>query len=79
MIEQFRQLGYKTEIVELTAGTLVAADFDTYWENPIIRRESTQNVRRPARASFSPIQAVGGAFSGTGHQRDPPRHSRHPI
>ena len=65
MIEQFRQLGYKTETVELTAGTLAAADFDTYWENPIIRRESTQNIRRPARASFSPIQAVGGAFSGT--------------
>ena len=30
MIEQFRQLGYKTETVELTAGTLAAADFDTY-------------------------------------------------
>ena len=64
-IEQFRQLGYKTESVELTAETLIAGDYDTFWENPIIKRESGFNERRPARASFSPLQAVGGAFFGS--------------
>lgn len=64
-IEQFRQLGYKSEDTELTAETLAAGDYDTFWENPIVRRESGFNERRPARASFSPIQAVGGAFAGS--------------
>lgn len=63
-IEQFRQLGYKSESVELTPEALVAADFDTFWESPSIVREAGFNERRPARASFSPLQAVGGAFTG---------------
>lgn len=74
-IEQFRQMGYKTESVELTPETLVAADYDTFWENPLVARESAQNERRPARASFSPIQAVGGAFSGMASGSFEPRPS----
>lgn len=61
-IEQFQQMGYKTESVELTAETLVAADFDTFWDFCLIKPASTILERRPRRLSFSAVQPVGGAF-----------------
>lgn len=64
MVEQFRQCGYKTEAVELTAETLVAAQFATAWEGPQITEEMDNNERRPDRATFAALQSVGGAYIG---------------
>lgn len=64
MIEQFRQCGYKAEAVELTAEELVAAQYGTVWTDPVIVEESESAERRPARATFAPLQRVGGAYSG---------------
>lgn len=64
MIEQFRQCGYKAEAAELTAETLVAAQYATCWEGPQITEEMTINERRPDRATFRPLQSVGGDFIG---------------
>lgn len=60
IVEQFQQMGYKTESVELTAETLVAADFDTSWDSCAVYPEDGINERRVKRATFSPIQPVGG-------------------
>lgn len=69
VIEQFQQLGYKTEAVELTAEALVAAQYATAWDSMAITDESAYNARRPRRATFAPLQGVGGTsigrFSGT--------------
>lgn len=64
MIESFRQTGYKREAVELTAETLVAAQYGTVWEGAQITRDKPQNERRPDRATFRPLQPVGGAVFG---------------
>lgn len=60
IVEQFKQLGYKTETTELTAETLVAADFDTFWYECGVAAEDTFNERRARRATFAPLQGVGG-------------------
>ncbi len=60
IVEQFQQLGYKTEVTELTAETLTAAEFDTAWDSCAIVPEGGINERRVKRATFSPIQPVGG-------------------
>lgn len=65
MIEQFRQCGYKTESVELTAETLVAAQYGTVWQDPIIEEDGAVNERRPDRATMAPLLSVGGAYKGT--------------
>ena len=59
-VEQFQQMGYKTEVTELTAETLVAAEFDTYWQECSIMPEDGYNERRAKRATFAPLQGVGG-------------------
>lgn len=64
MIEQFRQCGYKTEEVELTAETLTATEYATFWQDPVIAEESESNERRPDRPTFSGLQRVSGAYSG---------------
>jgi hypothetical protein len=64
MIEAFRQTGYKREAVELTAETLVAAQYGTVWEGAAITEEMETNERRPDRATFAPLQSVGGAYFG---------------
>jgi hypothetical protein len=64
IVEQFKQMGYKTEGVELTAETLVAADYDTVWDECGVYPEDTYNERRPRRATFSAIQGVGGPAIG---------------
>lgn len=65
MIEQFRQCGYKTEAVELTAEALIAAQYGTVWNDPVIVEESESTERRPDRATFSGLQRVGGSYFGT--------------
>lgn len=60
IVEQFKQLGFKTETTELTAETLVAGDFDTFWYECSVKAEDTFNERRPRRAGFSALQGVGG-------------------
>lgn len=60
IVEQFQQMGYKTESVELTAESLVAADFDTAWDSSSVYPDDGINERRVKRATFSPIQPVGG-------------------
>lgn len=60
MVEQFKQCGYKTESVELTPESLVAANYGTVWTDAEIKAEDGYNERRPRRASFAPIQAAGG-------------------
>ena len=60
IVEQFKQLGYKTETTELTAETLVAAEFDTFWYESAVVAEDSFNERRPRRASFAALQGVGG-------------------
>ena len=64
MIEAFRQTGYKRETVELTAESLLAAQYGTVWEGAAITEEMETNERRPDRATFAPIQSVGGAYFG---------------
>lgn len=68
MVEQFKQCGYKAESVELTAESLVAANYGTVWTDAEIVAEDGYNERRPRRASFAPIQGAGGTtlarFSG---------------
>lgn len=75
MIDQFRQMGYKSEGAELTAEALVAADFDTYWENPLIRPTNNVLERRPVRSTFLPLQPVGGSIIGTASGTFEPRPS----
>lgn len=65
MIEQYRQTGYKTEVVELTAEALVAAQYATVWDGAAITEDMDTHERRPDRATFAPIQSVGGAYKGT--------------
>lgn len=65
ILEQYQQLGVKTEAVELTPEALVAADFGGAWHTiggvvPV----DDMNERRVRRAALSPIQPVGGAFVG---------------
>ena len=59
-VEQFQQMGYKTEVTELTPEALVAADFDTYWQECSIMPVDGYNERRAKRATFAPLQGVGG-------------------
>jgi hypothetical protein len=63
-IEKLQQLGYKSETIEGTAETLVAADFDTPVYSFSLERERDIHERRPLRSSFAPVQSVGGAFRG---------------
>ena len=69
IVQQFQQMGYKSEAVELTAETLTAANYDTSWEDSAVTPEDGYNERRLRRASFAPIQGVGGTalaqISGT--------------
>lgn len=69
IVQQFQQMGYKSEAVELTAETLTAANYDTSWEDSAVTPEDGYNERRFRRASFAPIQGVGGTalaqISGT--------------
>jgi len=60
IVEQFKQLGYKTESVELTPETLVAADYDTFWYECYVKAEDSYNERRARRATFAPLQGIGG-------------------
>lgn len=60
IIEQFKQMGYKTEVTELTAETLAAANFDTFWYECAVVAEDSFNERRARRATFAPLQGVGG-------------------
>lgn len=75
MIDQFRQMGYKSEAAELTAEALVAADFDTYWENPLIQPTNNVLERRPVRSTFLPLQPVGGSIIGAASGMFEPRPS----
>lgn len=64
IVQQFKQAGYKTESVELTAETLIASNYGTVWNEVDITPEDGFNERRPRRASFAPIQGVGGTTIG---------------
>lgn len=75
VIEQFQQLGYKAEAVELTAETLAAANYGTVWTDPLVQDESTYNPRAPRRASFSKIQGAGGTSIGKFTGKFEPRPS----
>lgn len=60
VIEQYKQLGYKAEAVELTAETLAAAQFATVFSECDLTDDSKYNARAPRRASFSVLPGVGG-------------------
>jgi hypothetical protein len=64
IVEQFKQMGYKSEVTELTAETLVAANYDTVWDECAVAAEDAYQERRPRRATFSAIQGVGGTAIG---------------
>lgn len=64
VVTQFQQIGYKAEATELTAETLVAAQFATAWASGAIVPEDGYNARRPRRATFAPLQGVGGTAIG---------------
>jgi len=64
VVTQFQQIGYKAEVTELTAETLVAAQFTTSWAEGKIVPEDGYNARRPRRATFAPLQGVGGTAIG---------------
>lgn len=65
MIESFRQTGYKRETAELTAESLLAAQYGTVWEGAsIMVNDGETNERRPDRATFAALQSVGGAYYG---------------
>lgn len=65
ILEQFQQMGFKSETVELTPETLLAADFPVAWHTigGVVPVDS-MNERRVRRAALSPLQPVGGAFVG---------------
>lgn len=62
ILEQYQQMGTKAESVELTPETLVAADYALAWHNiGGVQADDMLNERRVRRASFAPLQPVGGA------------------
>lgn len=64
-IEQYQQLGVKIEGTELTPATLAASDYAIAWhEIGGVRARNETNERLLRRASFAPVQPVGGAFIG---------------
>ena len=64
LIESYKQMGYKAEATELTAETLVAANYGSVWTECDIVDESTYNARKPRRASYSALQGIGGTAIG---------------
>lgn len=64
LIESYKQMGYKAEAAELTAETLVPANYGSVWSECDIMDESTYNARKPRRASYSAMQGIGGTAIG---------------
>ena len=64
IVQQFQQLGYKSEAVELTAEALTSANYDTVWNECVVDSDAAINERRPRRATMAPIAPIGGAFTG---------------
>lgn len=65
IVQQFQQLGYKSEAVELTAEALTSANYDTVWNECVVDSDAAINERRPRRATMAPIAPIGGAYTGT--------------
>ena len=64
-IEQYQQLGAKKETTELTPIALTAPDYAIAWhEIGGVKAVNSMNERRLRRASFAPVQPVGGAYIG---------------
>lgn len=64
-IEQYQQLGFKPEVTELTPIALSSTDYDIAWHGEMsVKPVSDMNERRVRRASFGPLQPVGGAYIG---------------
>lgn len=62
-IEQYQQLGFKTESVEFTPETLAAADYAIAWhDNTKVVPMDEINERRLRRASLAPNRPVGGSY-----------------
>lgn len=65
-LKDYVQFGLKTEAVEGTAETLVAAQFAVPAYDPEVKRSSTQTERRPVATTSSALQSVESRKIGTG-------------